>query len=195
VPHSAQTTTPLTRAVAMATAATFVIRPSHARARLDVNGGVVDQRQRVLCGALDARGRHTCGDDVAFVLASSASRRELLMGPGWISAGTVWHPTKNLRWRRSHGYASRYRRSSRVKDLEDGIDALEQLRVRAVLLDQYCRFVTQLPAVAICCEGHINILDADRLNVETGGDERRLYALSADPDEDNRLLMPYDQKE
>src|SRR5688572_9450623 len=67
MPHSAQATTPLGRAIAIATAENFVILPSHARGRLDVNGERDGAEQRVLCGTLDGHGRFICGEHIASV--------------------------------------------------------------------------------------------------------------------------------
>src|SRR5215217_7637819 len=95
IPES-KTTTPLERSLKNATSADFIVRPSHYRARLDENGGVIDRHQRVLCGALNSAGRFTCGEKIASVLVRGRSMnyRELIIGPGWIIA--VGHSTQRL---------------------------------------------------------------------------------------------------
>src|SRR5688500_9930557 len=111
-------TTALERALALACHPDFAIRDSHARGRL---GSFVDDEQRaqkVLCGALDARGRYACGEELCRALTWSGRRgdwRELAMSPGWVQhagalPGGVWAPTKNLCWRLNHGYEPRWRK-------------------------------------------------------------------------------------
>jgi hypothetical protein len=158
MPHSAKATTPLGRAIAIATSANFVIRPSHARARLDVNSERIVVEQRVLCGALDGHGRYTCGEHIASVgLRGEDIGRALIMEPGWISEGNFWYPTKNLCYRQAHGQASRYRRPHHLLAPRTLKGPRQHTR----------RYVRRLPAVAVCCLGHINILEANRLAVAT----------------------------
>jgi hypothetical protein len=130
-----------------------------------VNSERVGVEQRVLCGALDGHGRYTCGEHIASVgLRGWDIGRALFMEPGWISEGDVWYPTKNLCWRRAHGHASRYRKPHRL--LAPGTFKGP--------LQHPSRYVKRCPAVAVCCHGHINILEANRLAVETG-EERAAY--------------------
>jgi hypothetical protein len=169
---SRKETTALARAVALANSESFVIRPSLYRARLDEKEGVIDRRQRTLCGAADEKDHYFCGEQIAYVVVKGANWRELYMGPGWVANSlngcAVWHPTTNLCGRLAHGHAAKFRKSQRMYvGFADKPDK--------VFKGHHSVPVTRFPAVAICCSGHINILEAGQLNVITDDDRRQAF--------------------
>ncbi|MCA9880018.1 MAG: hypothetical protein KC442_19625 [Thermomicrobiales bacterium] len=169
------------RALAVATSPAFTIRPSHARARLDVNRGVVEGWQRVLCGAVNGAGRWTCGDVLAHVGPQLVDPDwgELVMPPGMISAERwlpggdpplVWHPTGDRCWRLSGGWeVDRWRRPRRFPADDERWGEFGGDRLHTGTAAYW------FPAVTICCQGHLNILDADALRVITEEDNRQAY--------------------